>query len=209
MEMSEKTGDTFSYALRSVNSVPRKLSRSVQVLCRSLLICILILPVLHGSVTIGAPVSIALDLKTRNSSGQATIARQTFLPSQLAILVIDVWDSHPDPEMASRISALIPRMNQTLDAARRLGISVIFCPNEVPLPRGADTNIFKTLPNQPQINNGFNPPGSTVQQISLGRHGSDFVRVGSSPAVCTLDASTSGPDCPTGRPCQFKPPADL
>jgi hypothetical protein len=119
-------------------------------------------------VAAAAPVSLTLDLKTRNSSGQVNIARQTFSASELAILVIDVWDSHPDPEMASRISALIPRMNQTLDAARRLGIPVIFCPNEVPLPRGADTNVFKTLPNRPQINNGFNPPTAPYSKSAWG-----------------------------------------
>jgi nicotinamidase-related amidase len=173
LEDSEKTRNTFWSAPEIAKSdrqnlLPSKHPPEIHALTRWLLACVATIPILLSSSASGAPVPLSLDLKTRNSSGQVSVNRQSFLTSELAILVIDVWDSHPDPEMASRISALIPRMNQTLDAARRLGIPVIFCPNEVPLPKGADTNIFKTLPNQPQINNGFNPPAAPYSKSAWG-----------------------------------------
>ncbi len=101
----------------------------------------------------------ALDLQKRTpGTGQINVTRQVFSGSQLAVIIMDVWNSHPDPEMAARGTALIPWMNQVLDAARSLGITIIFCPNEVALPAGANTQAFTGLPNQPGIDNGFNPP---------------------------------------------------
>lgn len=102
--------------------------------------------------------TITLNLQRRDASGRVIVTPETFKGSQLAILIIDMWNSHPDPEMASRTAALIPRMNQALDAARALGIRVIFCPNSVSAPAGADRAAFAGLPNQPQFDNGFNPP---------------------------------------------------
>lgn len=102
--------------------------------------------------------TVTFTLRSRDNAGHVSLERKTFFTSELAIIVVDVWDSHPDPVEASRVSALIPRMNQTLDAARRLGIKIIFAPNEVSLPAAADTDGFQTLPVQTQIDDGFNPP---------------------------------------------------
>ncbi|HVV70884.1 MAG TPA: LamG-like jellyroll fold domain-containing protein, partial [Verrucomicrobiae bacterium] len=88
--------------------------------------------------------------------------------TQMAIIVMDVWNSHPDPEMASRGSALIPRMNEALAAARALGITVIFCPNEVAPPVGVNTAAFSGLPNQALRDNGFNPPLPSFTSSSSG-----------------------------------------
>ena len=102
---------------------------------------------------------LSLNLQTRDpASGQILHTTQTINSSQMAIMVIDMWDSHPDPGEASAIVPLIPMMNQTLDAARAQGIPVIFCPNDVPLPAGANHSIFASLPNIPQTDNGFAPP---------------------------------------------------
>ncbi|HTL57623.1 MAG TPA: LamG-like jellyroll fold domain-containing protein [Candidatus Limnocylindrales bacterium] len=102
---------------------------------------------------------LSLDLQTRNpTSGRILHAKQTINSSQMAILVVDMWDSHPDPGEASAMAGLIPMMNQTLDAARAQGIPVIFCPNEVPLPDEADHSIFGNLRDVPQRDNGFSPP---------------------------------------------------
>ncbi len=87
-----------------------------------------------------------------------TQSTQSISARHFAILVVDVWNSHPDPEMASRTAALVPRMNQALDAARALGIQVIFCPTDVPLPAGADRSVFATLLKQTQVDTGFLPP---------------------------------------------------
>ncbi|MGH7867612.1 MAG: LamG-like jellyroll fold domain-containing protein, partial [Candidatus Dormibacteraceae bacterium] len=115
------------------------------------------------------PATFALDLQKRDpASGEPYLTRQVFRGSQMAIIVMDVWNSHPDPEMASRGSALIPRMNEALVAARALGITVIFCPNEVSPPAGANTTAFSGLPNQPLIDNGFNPPLPSFTSSSPG-----------------------------------------
>lgn len=121
------------------------------------------------------PTTFALDLQKRDpASGGAYLTRQVFHGSQMAIIVMDVWNSHPDPEMASRGSALIPRMNEALAAARALGITVIFCPNEVSPPAGINTGAFSGLPNQPLLDNGFNPPLPSFTSSTPG----DMVPVG-------------------------------
>jgi hypothetical protein len=101
-----------------------------------------------------------LDLQRRDPSGRITVTPTTFQGSQMAVIVVDLWDSHPDSEMASRTDALVPRLNQALDAARDLGISVIFCPSDL-LNQYAGTpyriNIVN-LPYHAQGDNGFNPP---------------------------------------------------
>ncbi|HTL18886.1 MAG TPA: LamG-like jellyroll fold domain-containing protein [Patescibacteria group bacterium] len=102
---------------------------------------------------------LTLDLQTRDPVSRRILhTTQTINSSQMAILVVDVWDSHPDPGEASATAGLIPMINQTLDAARAQGIPVIFCPNEVPLPAEADHSIFGNLPGIPQTDNGFAPP---------------------------------------------------
>ncbi len=122
-----------------------------------------------------APARFALDLQRRDpASGLPYLKRQVFSGSQLAILVMDVWNSHPDPEMASRGSALIPRINEALAAARALGITVIFCPNEVPAPAGANTTVFARLANRAYVDNGFNPPLPSYTDSSIG----DMVPIG-------------------------------
>ena len=101
-----------------------------------------------------------LDLQRRDDSGQIIITRRTFQGRQLALLVVDTWDSHPDPAMASRTAALVPRMNQALDAARDLGITVIFCPSDCLADFDGTSyrhDIMKS-PFAPMGDNGFNPP---------------------------------------------------
>ena len=101
-----------------------------------------------------------LDLQRRNTSGQVAITRSTFLGSQMAVIVVDTWNSHPDSEMASRVDSMVPRMNQALDAARDLGITVIFSPSDC-LGDYAGTayrTAIMNLPNHAQGDNGFSAP---------------------------------------------------
>lgn len=102
--------------------------------------------------------AVTLMLTSRDAGGHISQRAEVLPASRLAIIVMEVWDSHPDPVEASRVAALIPRMNKVLNAARHLGIQVIFSPNEVPMPAGADTNVFQTLPEQEQVDNGFTAP---------------------------------------------------
>jgi nicotinamidase-related amidase len=101
-----------------------------------------------------------LDQQRRDDSGQIIVTRRTFQGRQLALLVVDTWDSHPDPAMASRTAALVPRMNQALDAARDLGITVIFCPSDclADFDGTSYRNDIMKSPFAPMGDNGFNPP---------------------------------------------------
>jgi nicotinamidase-related amidase len=112
----------------------------------------------------------SLDLQQRDGSGEITVTRQTFHGSQLATLVVDTWDSHPDPEMASRTAALVPRMNQALDAARDLGITVIFCPSDCLADYDGTSyrNNIMNAPFHPMSDNGFNPPAPPYNDSDAG-----------------------------------------
>ena len=63
--------------------------------------------------TAGGPQSMVLDWEAR----------------QTAVIVCDMWDDHYCRSSVRRLEAMIPRMNATLDAARRLGVHVIHAPS--------------------------------------------------------------------------------
>jgi len=75
--------------------------------------------------------SLDLNVKRRDSSGNPYSQSLSLDPAKTAVVVIDMWNSHPDPVAATRVHALVPRMNQTLDVARQLGMQVIFAPSDV------------------------------------------------------------------------------
>lgn len=52
-------------------------------------------------------------------------------PKRVAIVVVDMWNWHWCKTSTERVSALVPRMNRALDAARRLGMTVFLCPTDV------------------------------------------------------------------------------
>jgi hypothetical protein len=52
-------------------------------------------------------------------------------PAKTAIIVIDMWNYHWCMTCCERVSAMVPRMNAVLDAARRTGIQVIWNPSDV------------------------------------------------------------------------------
>ncbi|MBI1357196.1 MAG: isochorismatase family protein [Acidobacteria bacterium] len=76
----------------------------------------------------GAAASIGFHTRRRTAAGpieqsQALAARQTL------IIICDMWDDHYCRSSVRRLEALVPRMNQTLDAARALGVHVIHAPS--------------------------------------------------------------------------------
>ena len=95
-----------------------------------------------------SPRSLELNVQRRNSAGPVFCQPLALDPTKTAIVVIDMWNSHPDPVAATRVHSLVPRMNQTLDVARQLGLQVIFAPSDVlgaaelaGSPRRASTSI--------------------------------------------------------------------
>ena len=51
-------------------------------------------------------------------------------PTQCAVLVCDVWDGHWCRGARERLAALVPRMDDTLRAARKRGMSIIHAPSD-------------------------------------------------------------------------------
>lgn len=77
------------------------------------------------------PDSIELDLTYRNASNEPYQQKVMVNPGKLAIVVVDMWNSHSCPTMVQKEVELIPLMNQTFDAARNLGIQIVFAPSDV------------------------------------------------------------------------------
>jgi nicotinamidase-related amidase/type 1 glutamine amidotransferase len=76
--------------------------------------------------------SIEVKLQRRDpTDGTLTIEKKQIHPAKTAIVVIDMWDRHWCRTYTARVGNLVPRMNRTLDAARKLGIQVVFAPSDV------------------------------------------------------------------------------
>ena len=70
-----------------------------------------------------------MDLRTRDAdSGAVILTRQTADPTFIGVVVMDMWSYHWCMTCAERAAALVPRMNQALAGARKLGMTVIFTP---------------------------------------------------------------------------------
>ena len=60
-------------------------------------------------------------VQRRGADGQAIKETTTLQPTRTAIVVVDMWDKHWCVTYTARVANLVPRMNQTLDAARKWG----------------------------------------------------------------------------------------
>lgn len=71
-----------------------------------------------------------LTLQTRNDKGEIEVRDTVVKGNETAIIVVDMWDEHWCKTYTKRMESTIPDMNKLLDAARELGIQVIFAPSE-------------------------------------------------------------------------------
>ena len=71
---------------------------------------------------------LALDARRRTAAGPVA-EKLDWTADQTAVIVCDMWDDHYCLSSVRRLEAMIPRMNETLDAARRLGVHVIHSPS--------------------------------------------------------------------------------
>jgi len=67
-----------------------------------------------------------LTLQRRGPSNAVTSSRLTVDAAQTAVVVVDMWRAHYCPGANAVAKELVPAMNRALDAARRLGIPVVF-----------------------------------------------------------------------------------
>lgn len=90
--------------------------------------CVLVLA--NFSSAAGGEVSI--ELQRRDPvDGTVIIATEKLKAARTAVVVIDMWDRHWCRTYTQRVANMVPRMNRTLDAVRRLGIQVVFAPSDV------------------------------------------------------------------------------
>ena len=73
------------------------------------------------------PEAPALRLTARDATGERTL---TWLPAETAIIVCDMWDDHWCKSAAGRVGEIAPRMNETLKAARALGVRIVHAPSD-------------------------------------------------------------------------------
>lgn len=75
----------------------------------------------------------AVELTAQSRDQEGRLVRQALAldPAKTAVVVIDMWDRHWCTTYTARVDSLVPRMNRTLDAARQLGIQVVFAPSDV------------------------------------------------------------------------------
>jgi type 1 glutamine amidotransferase/nicotinamidase-related amidase len=76
--------------------------------------------------------SFELTLQRRDpENGKLIKKKKQINPARTAIVVIDMWDRHWCRTYTARVANLVPRMNRTLDAVRKLGIQIVFAPSDV------------------------------------------------------------------------------
>jgi nicotinamidase-related amidase len=76
------------------------------------------------------PGTLSLRARSRTEKG-VTERRLRWEVAQTAIIICDMWDTHTCNMSAQRVSAMAPRMNQVISAARSLGVMVIHAPSDV------------------------------------------------------------------------------
>lgn len=75
---------------------------------------------------------IEFDLQTRDpATGKVVSKRGAVDPRKVGVIAVDVWNYHWCKTATMRVDAFVPRINQALEAARALGMTVMLCPSDV------------------------------------------------------------------------------
>jgi nicotinamidase-related amidase len=101
--------------------------RCVRLLGVAVFTCILV-PVLHAQ----DPLVLALRsrvLQPGKDTYEFRTARQTWKPSETAVIVCDMWDHHHCPTAEKRVGELAGPMNAFLETLRKKGVLVIHAPS--------------------------------------------------------------------------------
>jgi hypothetical protein len=76
--------------------------------------------------------AISLTLQTRAPQTSQVLATDERIdPTKIGVVIVDMWNTNDCMTNAQRAAALVPRMNKVLDAARRLGMQIIWAPTDV------------------------------------------------------------------------------
>src|SRR5262245_52368629 len=83
---------------------------------------------------------IAVSTRTRaETGGPAVTTPEQLSTGRLLIVVVDLWTRHPCSGASARAERMIPALNRFLDAARALGIQVVFASSGDDLARWRDS----------------------------------------------------------------------
>jgi hypothetical protein len=81
-----------------------------------------------GAGHVAAAGTIELTLQTRERSGARHVTTERVDPRKVAIFAIDCWHYHWCRTWRNRAGSLMPRFNHSFDAARKLGMTLVFSP---------------------------------------------------------------------------------
>lgn len=80
------------------------------------------------------PNALTLTLRRRlpaqgGEAWEVSLGKESWQPKQTAITVCDMWDTHTCLNAVRRVEQMAPRLNQVLDKARSLGVTIIHAPS--------------------------------------------------------------------------------
>jgi hypothetical protein len=81
-----------------------------------------------GAGHMAAAGTIELTLQTRERSGARHVTTERVDPRKVAIFAVDCWHYHWCRTWRNRAGSLMPRFNHSFDAARKLGMTLVFSP---------------------------------------------------------------------------------
>ncbi len=92
----------------------------------------LVLLALIAAFAPGSVCAISLELQRRDPvTGAILLQKEEVDPKRVGVIAVDVWNFHWCKTATMRVDAFVPRMNKALEAARALGMAVMFCPSDV------------------------------------------------------------------------------
>ena len=83
------------------------------------------------TATVANAASLNLTCRTFDQQNAPVVQLKELAPCETAIVVIDMYDAHWCKTHTKRLSELAHKMNPVLDAARQLGLQVVFSPSDV------------------------------------------------------------------------------
>ncbi len=125
----------------------------------------------------------SLRLRARRGASEETLR---WVPTETAIIICDMWDNHYCQNAAKRVTAMAPKMNQAVKAARGVGVTIIHAPS-------GTMNVYESTPQRARVKSAprVEPPVPILKNCPL-----DPTREGPLPvddATQPCDDQTVGP----------------
>ncbi|MHC4618965.1 MAG: cysteine hydrolase family protein [Planctomycetota bacterium] len=125
-------------------------------------VCLSVLAVTCVAEGKNANSALVLNVQRRDpATDRVIITKEQIHSAKTAIVVIDMWDRHWCRTYTARVANMVPRMNKTLDAARKIGIQIVFAPSDVVAfyKDHPQRKAMQSIPAWPPPNKvAFNPP---------------------------------------------------